>query len=97
MSWGRRGHGVELGVELVLRIKQKQKPKKKNDVSSGGKEKLSKKGKVIHCVAQTRALFMQCHHDVSHDRQSEQNDTGGQEVLMQVLGWGYRGETQKVN
>lgn len=76
MSWGRRGHAVELGVELELRIKQKQKT---DDINSRGKEKLSKKGKVILIL---RALFMQYHHDVNHGPRSEQNDTGGQEVLM---------------
>ena len=52
-------------------------------MNSRGKEKLSKKGKVIliHCVAQARALFLQYHHDVNHRGQSEQNDIGGQEVL----------------
>lgn len=81
MSWGRRGHLVELGVELELRIKQKQKT---DDINSRGKEKLSKKGKVIliYCPAQTRARFMQYRHDVSHGPRSEQNDTGGQEVPM---------------
>lgn len=97
MSWGRRGHGVELGVELVLRIKQnKNQKKKKNHVSSGGKEKLSKKGKVIRCELR-QELFMPSVIMMSATTINLNKMILEVRVLMQVLGWGCRGETQKVN